>query len=585
MGSLQPAVVTLLSLRAAQAIVCIYLHRHGLIPGFLHLETKFWILLRPTEYRAFHAFPRPFEMEVPSLHATSAWMVSMEEGISVPKKTIDKVNSAVFVITSFPRTLVYRKHILLMEGYQQDTADQEPSNAEFQARLSFGKSPLWWAPEPSWNDVRSSTPKVILPMPEVPCDVLGEIFRHVVSDSNSDPYALIKTASLWGYIHLYARYGRVHYQEHLLDLYIQRSKECGISIMLNFSPFSQRLSPAISARLRSQASRWTEVFILYLHPSDICNLLSPLPNGVSLEHLNTLTSVSLNMVDFQFYNIQKSREQFPMDILLTASCLHTLHAEVLEPDLFDTPKSWDVSERYILLSVCDLVLIPGKQPPICAAEMPPGVGLLLFPQVQRVVIFPHNGYRTLISEQTSNLISLTLWIRGRYIVKPDLLLHLIRRSSDSIETFVLDKVPMMARHLLGLLRPLRNLRSLTIHEINPLSSTTRDGFPINHQLFQELLHDSFLPNLISIDLDWHSSENAGMYESLLTQVVQFRELRKIRQYSRIDHIWGELYSFGNDFIPCFQTAPMDLEEDESKYDKTKEIAELATALLGEGIEL
>ncbi|KAK0468506.1 hypothetical protein IW261DRAFT_1293956, partial [Armillaria novae-zelandiae] len=37
---------------------------------------------------------------------------------------------------------------------------------------------------------------VILPMPEVPCDILGEIFGHVVSDSNSDPYALIKTASV-----------------------------------------------------------------------------------------------------------------------------------------------------------------------------------------------------------------------------------------------------------------------------------------------------------------------------------------------------------------------------------------------------
>ncbi|KAK0220295.1 hypothetical protein IW262DRAFT_1461565 [Armillaria fumosa] len=257
-----------------------------------------------------------------------------------------------------------------------------------------------------------------------------------------------------------------------------------------------------------------------------------------------------------------------------------------------------MSERYILSSVHDLMLVPGKQPPICATEMPPGVGLLPFPQVQRVVIFPHNGYRTLISKQTSNLISLTLCVSGYSShnaianVVRGLTLPLLRHLfivyigiRGSIKTFVLDKVPMMARHLLGLLRPLHNLHSLTIHEINPLSSTTRDGFPINHQLFQELLHDSFLPNLISIDLDWHSSENAGMYESLLTQVVQFRGLRKIRQYSRIDHIWGELYSFGNDFIPCFQMAPMDLEEDESEYDEKKEIAELAAALSAEGIEL
>ncbi|KAK0472124.1 hypothetical protein EDD18DRAFT_1370526 [Armillaria luteobubalina] len=450
-------------------------------------------------------------------------------------------------------------------------------------------------------------------MPEVPWDVLGEIFGHVVSDLNSVPYALLKTASvcsswrsvafthphLWGYIHLYARHDRrVQYQEHLLDLYIQRSKECGISITLDFGPFFQRLSPAISTQLRSQANRWAEVFILCLHPSDIYDLLSPLPNGVSLERLNTLTGVSLNMVDFQFFNRQKSRELFPMDILLSASRLRTLHAEVFEPDLYDdTPKSWD-SARALCLVV----------------KMPPGVGLLPFPQVQRVVIFPRNGYRTLISDQTSNLISLTLCvsgysshvitdavygltlpllrhlfivyigIRGRYVVKPGPLLHLIRRSSKSIETFVLDKVPMMAQHLLGLLRPLHNLRSLTIHEINPLSSTTRDGFPINRRLFQELLYDSFLPNLTSIDLDWHESENAGMYESLLTQVVQFRELQKIRQYSRVDHIEGERYSFENDFIPCFETAPMDLEEDESEYDEMKEIAELAAELSEEVIE-
>ncbi|KAK0185368.1 hypothetical protein F5146DRAFT_1124888 [Armillaria mellea] len=52
-----------------------------------------------------------------------------------------------------------------------------------------------------------------------------------------------------------------------------------------------------------------------------------------------------------------------------------------------------------------------------------------------------------------------------------------------------------------------------------------------------------------------------------------------------DHIEGERYSFGNDFIPCFKTAPMDVEEDESKYDKMKEIAELAAQLSAERIEL
>ncbi|KAK0474490.1 hypothetical protein EDD18DRAFT_1367686 [Armillaria luteobubalina] len=45
MDSLQSAVVTLLAAIVAAPIFCVYLYRHGLIPGFLHLETDFWILL------------------------------------------------------------------------------------------------------------------------------------------------------------------------------------------------------------------------------------------------------------------------------------------------------------------------------------------------------------------------------------------------------------------------------------------------------------------------------------------------------------------------------------------------------------
>ncbi|KAK0494006.1 hypothetical protein EDD18DRAFT_1107514 [Armillaria luteobubalina] len=447
------------------------------------------------------------EMERVPRHATSAWMVSTEEEISRLKKTIDKeilpwstneTSRKFFYLKWYfcTQTLAHQKipivrpskpasknthcpsknlkHIPLMEGYQQDTAtDLEPSDVE-----------------------------LILSMPEVPWDILREIFGHVVLDLNSVPYALIKTASLLSPI-LICGATFICMQDtasefnirNIFSTYISNSsKECGISIMLDFGPFFQHLSPAISTQLRSQASCWAEVFILCLHPSDIYDLLSPLPNGVSLECLNTLTGVSLNMVDFQFFNRQKSRELFPMDILLSASRLCTLHAEVFEPDLYDdTPKSWDVPERYVLSSVCDLVLVPDFKP-------------------------------------------------------------------DQLDTL------------------------LTIHEIDPLSSTTRDGFPINRRLFQELLYDSFLPNLTSIDLDWHESENARIYESLLTQVVQFRELQKIRQYSHVDHIEGEWYSFENDFIPCFKTALMDLEEDESEYDEMKEITELAAELLEEVIE-
>ncbi len=71
-------------------------------------------------------------------------------------------------------------------------------------------------------------------MPDLPYDVLGQIFEQVMSDSHN-PYTLIHMASvclswhsvtfshpqLWGYIHLYERYSRVPYQEHLLDLYLQ----------------------------------------------------------------------------------------------------------------------------------------------------------------------------------------------------------------------------------------------------------------------------------------------------------------------------------------------------------------------------
>ncbi|KAK0489832.1 hypothetical protein EDD18DRAFT_1109967 [Armillaria luteobubalina] len=45
MDSLQSAVVTLLAAVVAAPIFCVYLYRHGLIPGFLHPETDFWILL------------------------------------------------------------------------------------------------------------------------------------------------------------------------------------------------------------------------------------------------------------------------------------------------------------------------------------------------------------------------------------------------------------------------------------------------------------------------------------------------------------------------------------------------------------
>ncbi len=72
-----------------------------------------------------------------------------------------------------------------------------------------------------------------------------------------------------------------------------------------------------------------------------------------------------------------------MDILSTASRLCTLHVEIFEPDLFaNAPKRWDMPEGHILSSTCDLVVIPGGQPPSRASEMPPGVGLLPFPQAQ-----------------------------------------------------------------------------------------------------------------------------------------------------------------------------------------------------------
>ncbi|KAK0493999.1 hypothetical protein EDD18DRAFT_1107507 [Armillaria luteobubalina] len=45
MDSLQSAVVTLLAAVVVAPIFCVYLYRHGLIPGFLHPETDFWILL------------------------------------------------------------------------------------------------------------------------------------------------------------------------------------------------------------------------------------------------------------------------------------------------------------------------------------------------------------------------------------------------------------------------------------------------------------------------------------------------------------------------------------------------------------
>ncbi|SJL11840.1 uncharacterized protein ARMOST_15251 [Armillaria ostoyae] len=498
--------------------------------------------------------------------------------------------------------------ILHMEGYQQNPAELEPLNVESPFE---GVSYRDWraALESRWNDARPDTFEVF-PMPDLPYDVLGEIFEQVALDSDN-PYALIHTASvcsswrsvtfshpqLWGYIHLYGRYtGRFHYQEHLLDLYLQRSNDCGLSITMDFA--FRRPRPAILARLRSQAHRWVEVFISYLPPSDIFDLLAPLPSDVSLERLCTLTGLSLNMLDFQFYNIQRSRERFPMDILSTASCLRTLHAEIFEPDLFvNAPKRWDMPEGHILSSVRDLVVVPGRQPPSRASEMPPkcwatavspGPASCDFPVLTLCV----SGYSSkhaitdavhdLTLPLLRHLFIVYIGIRGRYAVKPGPLVPLIEHCSNSIETFVLDKVPMATRHVLGLLSPLHHLHSLTIHEIDPLSSTTRRGFPINHQLFEELLRDSFLPSLISIDLDWHSSENASMYELLLTQVVQSRGLQRIGQSTHIGRR-GWWYSFGNDFVPYFETLPMDLLEEESDPEELPP-DEVATELLRTGIE-
>ncbi|SJL11853.1 uncharacterized protein ARMOST_15264 [Armillaria ostoyae] len=496
-----------------------------------------------------------------------------------------------------------------MAGYQH--TDTEPSYIESREGLPPCRN--WRADlQSNWNAAQSdsgSTPEVTLPMPDLPFDILGEVFGHIVPGSD-DPYPLIHTASvcsswrsasfdhpqLWGRIHLYPRHGRVHQQEQLLDLFLERSHDCGLSITLNYSPFLQRVSGTILARLWSQVGRWTELFITCLHPNDVRELLSPFPSGVSLSRLNTLTGVSLNMLNFQFGDALH-RDSFPMDILLTAPRLHTLHAEIFEPYLSNTQKQWELPDRHILLSIRDLVVVPGKQERSLAASMQPGVGLLPFPHAQCAVIFPRHGYQTLIIEQTSNLISLTLCvsgysshnaitdavrgltlpllrhlfivyigIRGHYIVEPGPLAPFIRRSSTFLETFVLNKVPMATKDVLDLLGPLLNLRDLTIREIDPLPSVTRTHFPITRELFNRLLQDHFLPNLRGIDLDWRSSVNASMYETLLTQVVRCRGLQKVRHYSRIGRIGGSRYAFENDLIPYFETEPMDLEPDESDPD-------------------
>ncbi|KAK0439667.1 hypothetical protein EV421DRAFT_1905957 [Armillaria borealis] len=442
-------------------------------------------------------------------------------------------------------------------------------------------------------------------MPDLPFDVLGEVFRHGVSDSDN-PYALIHAASvclswrsasfahpqLWGHIHLYSRYGRVHFQEQLLDLFLERSHDCRLLITLDFNPY-QRVSAIILTRLWSQAGRWAELSIICLHPHDLHELLSPLPSGVSLERLSALTGVSLNMLNFQFGDAQQSIDSFPMDILLTAPRLRTLHAEIFEPHFFNTPKSWELSDRHILLSIQDLVVVPGKQAP----EMPPGVGLLPFPNARWVVIFPRYGDWTLIAEQRSNLISLTLCvsgysscnaitdavrgltlpllqhlfivyigIHGHYVVKPGPLVSFIQRSSNSLQTFVLDKVPMATKDVLDLLDPLIHLRNLTIHEINPLSPVGRRHFPISQELFNRLLQNSFLPNLRGIDLDWCSSVNGSM------------------EYRHMGRIGGSWYTFGNDLIPYFEMPPMDF-EDESDPEEPSTIESASAFLTEMGIAL
>ncbi|PBK60801.1 hypothetical protein ARMSODRAFT_982040 [Armillaria solidipes] len=363
-------------------------------------------------------------------------------------------------------------------------------------------------------------------MPDLPFDVLGEVFRH------------------------------------------ERSHDCGLLITVDFNPY-QRVLAIILTRLRSQAGRWAELSIICLHPHDLHELLSPLPSGVSLEHLSALTGVSLNMLNFQFRDAQQSIDSFPMDILLTAPCLHTLHAEIFEPHFFNTLKSWELSDHHTLLSIQDLVVVPGKQAP----EMLPGVRLLPFPNAQQVVIFPCHGDQTLIAEQRSNLISLTLCVSGYS-----------SRNAITDAIFVLDKVPMATKDVLDLLDPLIHLRNLTIHEINPLSPVGRRHFPISQELFNRLLQDNFLPNLRGIDLDWCLSVNGSMYESLLTQVAQLQGLQEIREYRHMGHIGGSRYTFRNDLISYFEMPPMDF-EDESDLEEPSTIESASVFLTEMGIAL
>lgn len=74
-----------------------------------------------------------------------------------------------------------------------------------------------------------------------------------------------------------------------------------------------------------------------------------------------------------------------------------------------------------------------------------------------------------------------------------------------------------------------------------------------------------------------------MYESLLTQVVQSRGLQQIWWQSVSIGQRGRRYLFGNDFVPYFETLPMDLAEEESDPEELSP-DEVAAELLRAGIE-
>ncbi|KAK0234073.1 hypothetical protein IW262DRAFT_1488294 [Armillaria fumosa] len=394
-------------------------------------------------------------------------------------------------------------------------------------------------------------------------DVLGDILTRVCDaiDSQGEHRTIIRLSSvcstwrhtalahpkLWSYIHLpmlstveSSRSAEV--QQSLLSLYIERSRDRPLSITIRDKfvnhpkdSFQCPFTPGIYALLRANVHRWRRLDVVGCHaqPQHMLRLLSSLPCSEisSLKSLTLMPPVPgltprLNLLEWK-----------------KATALHTLRIYM-----------FTALPIQCSLFVKDLILegYSGSN------ELVPLTGdglsyILQFFNLERLVLVPHEAIKTSGTIEVANLTSLTLCISirtltsfGSYIHELSLprlhsfalmytgayignaidhkpIVLFIHRCASSLQELIFDKLPLRPLGLAEILAPLRELRHLTVLE--PTISLLSAYYPIS-EAFLLNFHDAyFLPNLVTVDLQLHSTSTVE--RSMIDEIVKERTLRSL----------------------------------------------------------